>query len=201
MGKVRFALAMSLDGYIGGIGDEGWTIHNRLLGWVHELAAWRRMAGLEGGEENPDNDVLNEVTANVGAYVMGRTMFNYGEEPWGETPPFRAPVFILTHHPRATVEKAGGTTYTFVTDGIENAIRRAQAAAGDKDVRLEGGASVANQALKAGLVDEFELHVVPVLLGGGVRLFDQVGPDWIELERLRVVDASQLTHLNFRVVK
>lgn len=200
MGTVRFALAMSVDGFMGGIGDQAWPVHERLLGWVPDQAIWRERAGLDGGQTGGDNDVLKEATANVGAYVMGRRMFDFGEEPWGDNPPFQAPVFILTHRARATVTKEGGTIYTFVTDGIEPAITRAKAAAGERDVRVEGGASAAQQALRAGLVDEFEIHLLPVLLGDGVRLFDQIGGQ-IELAPTRVVDSPRLTHLHYRVVK
>jgi dihydrofolate reductase len=200
MGNVRFHLAMSQDGYIGGIGEQAWPAHMRLLGWVHDLASWRANAGLEGGQVNDDDQVLREATASVGAYVMGRTMFDFGEEPWGDNPPFHAPVFVLTHRPRETVTKEGGTTYTFVVDGIGSAIRQAKEAAGNKDVRIEGGASAAQQALAAGLVDTFELHVIPVLLGGGVRLFDGIGSDSIELERTRVIESPVATHMSYRVL-
>lgn len=200
MGNVRFHLAMSQDGYIGGVGERAWPAHERLLGWVHHLANWRANAGLEGGQVNDDDQVLRDATANVGAYVMGRTMFDYGEEPWGDNPPFHAPVFVLTHRPRPAITMQGGTIYTFVTDGIASAIRQAKGAAGDKDVRIEGGASVAQQALATGLVDSFELHLIPVLLGEGVRLFDQIGTQPIELERTRIVETPVATHLSYRVI-
>lgn len=200
MGTVRFHLAMSQDGYVGGIGDQAWPAHERLLGWVHQLASWRANAGLEGGECNADDQVLRDSTSNVGAFVMGRTMFDFGEEPWGDTPPFHAPVFVLTHRPREVVTKQGGTTYAFVTDGIASAIGQAKAAAGEKDVRVEGGASAARQALRAGLVDSFELHVIPVLLGSGVRLFDGTGTAPVELERTRLIATPVATHISYRVV-
>jgi dihydrofolate reductase len=201
VGKVIFSLAMSLDGYMGGVGDQAMPVHNRLLGWVHDLASWRAAAGLEGGLANRDDEVVKELSARVGAYVMGRRMFDFGEEPWGDNPPFRAPVFILTHRPRETVRKEGGTTYTFVNDGIESAIRQARAVADDKDVRIEGGASAAQQAIAAGLVDEFDLQLIPVLLGGGIRLFDHIDAGQIELEPTRVIASPHLTHLRYRVVK
>ena len=201
MGNVRFHLAMSQDGYLGGMGEQAWPAHERLLGWVHNLASWRANAGLRGGEVNEDDQVLRDSTSNVGAFVMGRTMFDFGEGPWGETPPFHAPVFVLTHRPRENVTKQGGTTYAFVTDGIASAIRQAKDAAGEKDVRVEGGASAARQALSAGLVDSFELHVIPVLLGGGVRLFEGLGTAPVELERTRVIATSTATHIRYRVVR
>lgn len=186
---------------MGGIEDQAWVTHERLLGWVHELAIWRANAGLEGGLVNDDDRVLRDATANVGAYVMGRRMFDFGEEPWGDEPPFHAPVFVLTHRPRETVTKEGGTTYTFVTEGIESAIRQATAAAGEKDVRVEGGATAAQQALAAGLVNTIELHLIPVLLGDGVRLFDRIGTAPIELERIRVIETAVATHLSYRVIR
>lgn len=200
MGNVRFHLAMSQDGYVGGVGDQAWPAHERLLGWVHDLVSWRAGAGLNGGLDNDDDRVVRDAGANVGAHVMGRRMFDFGEEPWGDNPPFHAPVFVLTHRPRATVIKQGGTTYTFVTGGIDCAIQQAREAAGDKDVRIEGGASAAQQALATGLIDTFELHVIPVLLGDGVRLFDQIGPERIELERTRVIATPAAAHLSYRII-
>jgi len=186
---------------MGGIEDQASATHERLLGWVHELAIWRANAGLEGGLVHDDDRVLRDATANVGAYVMGRRMFDFGEEPWGDEPPFHAPVFVLTHRPRETVTKEGGTTYTFVTEGIESAIRQATAAAGEKDVRVEGGATAAQQALAAGLVNTIELHLIPVLLGDGVRPFDRIGTAPIELERIRVIETAVATHLSYRVIR
>jgi dihydrofolate reductase len=120
---------------------------------------------------------------------------------WGDDPPFHHPVFILTHHPREPVTKEGGTTFTFVTDGIESALEQARAAAGDKDVAVGGGADVAQQYLKAGLLDELQIHIVPVLLGGGVRLFDNLDPDDVELEVTGVIESPAVTHVRYRVVK
>lgn len=202
MSKVVFGIAMSLDGYIGGASEETWmATHERLLGWVHELASWREKQGLEGGVENADSAILREQVRNIGANVMGRRMFDFGEPFWGDNPPFNAPVFVLTHRPKETVEKEGGTSYHFVTDGIESAVRQARAAAGDKDVLVSGGASAVQATIRAGLLDEFQIHLVPVLLGAGVRLFDHLGAERVELERLRVVESPVVTHLRFRVVK
>jgi dihydrofolate reductase len=175
MGSFRFQLAMSLDGFVAGpdqseenpLGAGGLELHQ----WVFPLEAWRRQQGLEGGEVNASTPVVEEAQSNVGATVMGRNMFGGGPGPWpqdppwngwwGEDPPFHTPVFVLTHHPREPLELEGGTTFFFVTDGIESALEQAKQAAGGRDVLLGGGASVVQQYLAAGLVDEFELHLVP----------------------------------------
>jgi dihydrofolate reductase len=213
MTKVIFDISVSLDGYVAGpnprleepLGDGGEQLHE----WAFALEAWRERHGKSGGERNPDDEVSREAIEAVGAHVMGRQMFGGGEGPWGDEPwegwwgddpPFRAPVFVLTHHPREPLVKQGGTTFTFVTDGIESAVEQARAVAGGKDVAVAGGASAVQQALNAGLVEEFQLHVVPVFLGGGVRLFEGIDPG-IELEPARVVDSPSVTHLEYRVLK
>jgi dihydrofolate reductase len=161
---------------------------------------------MEGGEVNASNAVIEEAQANVGAEIMGRGKFGggpgpWGDDPWrgwwGEDPPFHMPVFVLTHHEREPLTLSD-TTFTFVTDGIESALKQARAAAAGKDVTIGGGADVINQYLAAGLVDELELHVVPLLLGGGARLFDGVGPD-LTLEQVRAVEAPGVTHLKYRL--
>jgi dihydrofolate reductase len=214
MGKVTFDISMSLDGFIAGpnptleqpLGEGGEELHE----WVVRLASWRERHGLEGGETGPESDLLAESTAKIGAYVMGRRMFSGGEGPWdsdpkpdgwwGDDPPFRAPVFVVTHHAREPVEKQEGTTYTFVTDGFESALEQARAAAGDNDVSIAGGASIVQQGFNGGHVDEFQVHVVPVFLGGGVRLFDNLeSRPSIELDR--IVESPLVTHLRYRVVK
>lgn len=211
MTQVTCDLTMSLDGYVAGpnqtleepLGRGGEGLHE----WVFRLKAWREQHGLEGGESGPDDDVVRETIASAAAHVMGRRMFSSGEGPWendpkadgwwGDEPPFRAPVFVLTHHARERVEKENGTSYTFVTDGLEAAIEQARAAAGDKNVQLDGGASIIQQALQAGLLDELNIHVAPVLLGdGGVRLLDGLQP--AELELARVVESPHVTHLRYR---
>lgn len=205
MGKVTANLSMSLDGFIAGpnagpgnpLGDRGDRLHQ----WVYDLESWRERQGLAGGQKNRDDEVLQERNANVGAVVMGRGMFDTGEEPWGEDPPFHAPVFVLTHHARDVLVREGGTTFTFVTDGLEHAIEQAKAAAGNQDVSIAGGAKIVHQALQAGLLDELQIHLAPVLVGDGIRLFDSRAPEHIELERLAVVDSPQVTHLKFRVVR
>jgi dihydrofolate reductase len=133
--------------------------------------------------------------------VMGRRMFDGGEGPWGDNPPFRMPVFVITHQPRQRLVKEGGTTFTFVTDGIESALQQAKAAGGDKNVNIAGGADTVQQVLKAGLLDELEIHLTPLLFGEGIRLFDKIGPQHVELENIRVVASPKVTHLRFRVVK
>lgn len=213
MSKVRVHISVSLDGYVAGpnqtpeepLGRGGEGLHD----WVIGLKAWREQAGMEGGEENANTPVVLESYENVGAEIMGRGKFGpatrgpWGDDPWqgwwGDTPPFRKPVFVVTNHPREPLTLAD-TTFTFVTDGIESAMAQAKEAAGDKDVFIGGGANIINQYLAAGLVDEVELHVVPRLLGGGARLFEGVGPD-VKLELVRVVHAPGVTHLKYRIVK
>jgi dihydrofolate reductase len=209
--KLRFRISMSLDGFVAGpsqsvddpIGIGGMRLHE----WVFPLAAWRAMHGLEGGEANESTPVVEESLANIGATVMGRNMFGGhpgpwdAKEPWngwwGANPPFHHPVFVLTHHAREPLELEGGTTFTFVTDGIEAALEGARRAAGGKDISLAGGARVAQQYLAAGLVGEMEISVVPTLLGSGERLFDGVGDDLHGLELVRTVAAPKVTHLKF----
>lgn len=202
MGKVVFDITMSLDGYVAGPGDgpelglgEG---GERLHEWAVELASWREPHGLEGGETNASSEILESMSAS-GAVVVGKRMFD-NAHGWGDEPPFRKPVFVLTHTAREPLTK-GDTTFTFVTDGIESAVEQAKAAAGEQDVSIGGGASTAQQALKAGLVDEVRLTFAPILLGGGVALFDGLGPDDVELEVTRVVEGPKATHVRYRVVK
>jgi dihydrofolate reductase len=155
---------------------------------------------------------VRESFAANGAIIMGRRMFSGGSGPWeedpnadawwGDDPPFHMPVFVLTHQPRETVTKQGGTTFTFVTEGIEAALEQAQAAAGDKDVGIAGGASVAQQYLKAGLLDEMLLHVAPVLMGDGVRLFENhLDEGQVELESTQVIQSPAVNHLRYRIVR
>ncbi len=211
MAKLRLDISISLDGYVAGpnpsdenplgIGGE------RLHGWALGLEAWRKPHGLEGGEVNESTQVMEESQADLGATVMGRNMFggegSWGAKPWegwwGDEPPFHMPVFVLTHHEREPLVKEGGTTFTFVTDGIESAFAHAKEAAGGKDIALAGGADVAQQFLRAGLVDEMQLHVPPVLLGGGTRLLDNLEGANLELECIRVLAAPGVTHLKYRI--
>jgi dihydrofolate reductase len=214
MGKVYVDISMSLDGFVAGpnqtleepLGEGGEQLHE----WVVSLKSWRERHGLSGGETGPDSELVDESVRNTGATVMGRRMFSGGtgaweDDPradgwWGDDPPFHHPVFILTHHPREPVTKQGGTTFTFVTHGIENALEQARAAAGDKDVAIAGGANAIQQFLSTGLVDELQIHIAPLLLGDGVRLFAQA-PANLELETTRVIDSPRVTHLKYRVVK
>jgi dihydrofolate reductase len=203
---------MSLDGFIAGpnqskenpLGEGGMQLHE----WVFGLTAWRERQGLDGGEINASTKVVEESVENIGATVMGRNMFGgegpWGDDPWegwwGDDPPFHTPVFIVTHHARESVTKEGGTTFTFVTDGIESALEQARAAAGGMDVALGGGANVAQQYLKAELIDEMVIHIVPVLLGDGARLFDNLRGAGIGLECTRAIEAPGVTHITYRVL-
>jgi dihydrofolate reductase len=205
MGKVYADIGMSLDGFVAGsnagpqnaLGDGGDRIHQ----WTFDLEAWRERQSLSGGQTNRGDEVVEEAIANVGAFVMGRRMFDEGEVGWPDPPPFRAPVFVLTRHARDPWERRGGTTFTFVTDGLESALEQTRAAAGDEDVRIAGGANVVQHFIEAGLLDELQIHLAPVLLGDGVRLFDRTGQEPVELEGTRVIDSPMVTHLRFRVVK
>lgn len=212
MSKLRFTITMSLDGFVAGpsqsvdnplgIGGEG--LHE----WVIPLAVWREPHGLPGGEVNESTRVMEEGLANIGATVMGRNMFGGHPGPWdskkpwngwwGSNPPFHHPVFVLTHHAREPLVLEGGTTFTFVTNGIEAALDQARRAAGGKDVALAGGARAAQQYLAAGLVDQMDLNVAPILLGAGERLFDGLGDDLHGLELVRAVAAPKVAHLRFR---
>jgi dihydrofolate reductase len=202
MGKVIFDITVSLDGYVAGPGD-GPELGlgaggERLHEWAVELASWREPHGLEGGETNASSEILESMSAS-GAVVVGKRMFD-NAHGWGDEPPFGKPVFVLTHTAREPLTK-GDTTFTFVTEGIESAVEQAKAAAGEQDVSIGGGASTAQQALKAGLVDEVRLTFAPILLGGGVALFDGLGPDDVELEVTRVIEGPKATHVRYRVVK
>lgn len=205
MAKVFAEISMSLDGFITGPGnsvEQGLGVGGEQLHeWVVELESWRKQHGLAGGVANEDAARLEESIANTGAVVMGRRMFDHGEEPWGAIPPFRMPVFVVTHEARAPLSKEGGTTFTFITDGVASAFRQAEAAANGKDVSVAGGASVIQQGLAAGLIDELQIHLVPVLLGGGTSLFGSNDFGQIELAKARVTDAPAVTHLTFHVEK
>ena len=203
-------ISVSLDGYVAGpnqsvdnpLGEGGESLHE----WVFPLAAWRAPHGLPGGKIDESTPVVEELLSNIGATIMGRNMFGghpgpwRADEPWngwwGTNPPFHHPVFVLTHHRRAPLELEGGTSFTFVTEGIERAYELACDAAGGRDVALAGGANVAQQYLNAGLVDEMQLQLVPILLGGGERLLAGV-KDLQGLALVRTVTAPNVTHLKF----
>ncbi|MFB7446465.1 MULTISPECIES: dihydrofolate reductase family protein [Streptomyces] len=198
-------MAISLDGCIAGtdvaIDNPGGDGAEPLFEWIHNLASWRQRQGMTGGEENRDSALMREWFDATGAVVMGRMMYDTGEEFWGDNPPFRTPVFVLTHRPRPALVKEGGTTFTFVTDGIHSALDQAKAAAGDRNVDIAGGASTVQQYLREELIDELQLHVVPVLLGEGLRLFEGLGAGRRNLEPVRVVDTPLATHVKYRFVK
>src|SRR3954453_7869673 len=218
MSQVTSQISVSLDGYIAGpnqspekpLGEGGEQLHE----WAIATAAWRAPHGREGGERNADSKVVEDSTQNVGAYIMGRNMFGPAPTPdapergawdadwkgwWGDEPPFHVPVFVLTHHEREPLEMDGGTTFTFVTKGIQSALEQAQDAAGDQDVTIAGGACAIQQFLAAGLLDELHLHIVPVLLHGGERLLVKVGEP--RLEPIDVVASPRVTHVKYRVAK
>ena len=210
MGTVRVAgFAVSIDGFGAGpdqslehpLGKGGPELHN----WFYPTRAFRSMIGQEGGT---DDRFARAAAEGFGAFILGRNMFGPAGDDWGgpnwkgwwgDNPPYHAPTFILTHHARAPIVMEGGTTFHFVTDGIESALEQAREAAGGQDVLLLGGASVAQQYLAAGLVDEMLISVVPLFLRGGSRLFEGLGEGDIKLEQLRAIDAPGVTHITYRV--
>ncbi|MEV7223909.1 dihydrofolate reductase family protein [Streptomyces sp. NPDC093681] len=198
-------LAITLDGYVAGpnvtLDNPGGDGGEPIFDWIHTLASWRERQGMTGGDENRDSELMREWFDATGAVVMGRMMYDTGEEFWGDNPPFRTPVFVLTDRPRPTLVKEGGTSFTFVTDGIHSALEQAKAAAGDRNVDIGGGAHTVRQYLAADLLDELQLHVVPVLLGDGLRLFEGLGARRRDLERVRVVETPLATHLKYRFAK
>ena len=198
MSKVVIAMSMSLDGIAGpeAADAEGMALFGAILGWQFPLRSWRAQQGQEGGEDSVDSKVWQDQFDQFGPQVVGRRMFDFGYASWGENPPFHAPVFVLTHRGQTRIEKSGGTSYTFVTGGIGEAVGQARAVANGKDVLLAGGVSVARQALEAGLADEVVLHVVPKLAGQGVRLFDAARAD---LRCTEAVQGEGAVHLRYQV--
>jgi dihydrofolate reductase len=215
MARLRLNISMSLDGYVAGpnqslenpLGEGGEALHE----WALATRSFRRIHGGEdeSGETGVDDDVMAESFANLGASIMGRNMFGGGPGPWsaepwkgwwGDDPPFHHPVFVLTNHAREPLEMRGGTTFYFVTDGIEAALERAKQAAGDGDVGLGGGAEAARQYVRAGLVDDMQIHVAPVLLGGGARLFEDVGDIRSRYEPVGLVSSPAVAHYRYRRV-
>ncbi len=209
MPKITTHMSMSIDGFVAGpggspanpLGDDG----TRIQDWMFELAAFveaqggdKAQGGVGGGIKDQDDAVLRERFSRPGAVVMGRRMFDEGEEPWGDEPPFHAPVFVVTHRMREPLNRDGGTTFTFVSGGVEEAIDRAREAAGDRDVNIAGGAETVREAIAAQLLDEIELHVVPLLFGKGVRLFDAL-PNPLPVTIDRVVPTSRATHIRYRL--
>ena len=214
MSKLSLSITMSLDGYVAGpdqseenpLGIGGMELHK----WFFPLKAFREMHGEEGGEVNASSGVVEERRTNIGATIMGRNMFGPVRGPWpdeswrgwwGEDPPYRHPVFVLTHHPREPLEMQGGTTFHFVSDGIESALLQAREAAGDRDVRIAGGAETIQEYLDSGLIDEFSITLAPVLFGTGIRLFDRVDPARLALNQARTDASSRVTHLTYTAVK
>ncbi|HYP48742.1 MAG TPA: dihydrofolate reductase family protein [Thermoleophilaceae bacterium] len=211
MSKVTAQISVSLDGFAAGpnqslenpLGENGERLHE----WALATKSWNEQHGREGGEETPDDAIVRTAMENVGAFIMGRNMFGGGPGPWdeswkgwwGEEPPFHAPVLVLTHHPRPPLETKGGTTFTFVTDGIEAALADAREKAGNKDVAIAGGASTINQYLGAGLLDELHLHIAPTILGSGERLLEDVGDP--TLEPIEVVASPAATHIKYRITR
>ena len=211
MSSVSCQISISLDGFVAGpnqslenpIGEGGLRLHQ----WAFETASWRRQQGLQGGASNADSAVIDEVNRGIGAYVMGRKMFGGGDGPWDETwtgwwgddPPYHTPVFVLTHHPRKPVAKHGGTTFMFITDGIESALRQARSAAGDRAIAIAGGAQTVQQYLRAGMLDELYLHIVPVVLGAGERLLEDVGDPTLEIDK--VIASPTVTHIKYRIIR
>jgi dihydrofolate reductase len=211
MSKLRLNMMMSLDGFVAGpeqgpenpLGIGGM----QLTEWLFPLRAFRELHGEEGGEVNASAPFVEGWFENIGATVMGRNMFGGGPGPWGadpwtgywgEDPPYH-PVFVLTHHAREPLEMQGGTTFRFVTEGIESALEQAREAAGGKDVSLGGGAKAVQKYLAAGLLDEILISLVPVLLGNGARLFDDLGAARPRLEQVEAVEAPGVTHIRYCV--
>jgi dihydrofolate reductase len=212
VGKVKADISISLDGYAAGpnqgeehpLGEGGEQLHD----WAVPLAAFNELHGRKGGEVNESTPVMEAMFDNVGAVIMGRNMFGpirgeWGDEEWkgwwGDDPPYHLPVFVLTHYERRPLEMKGGTTFHFITDGIEPALERALEAAGEQAVLISGGASTIRQYLAAGFVDELHLHVTPLVLGGGEPILQDVGD--LRLEQVRVVEAPGVVHLSYRVAK
>jgi dihydrofolate reductase len=210
MTKVTAQMSISVDGcYAGRRHDDPTTWIDsdeaaaffRITRWVIDTMAWRKRQGVDGGQESVHSRVIDESFEAAGAYVMGRRMADGGEVPWGDEPPFHAPVFVVTHRERETLHRRGGTSFTYVTDGIESAVEQARAAAGGKDVAIAGGGTLLRQAIELGVVDELELHIVPVVIGTGMRMLDLnlPGKEGLELQRDRVIDTPEVLHVRYRV--
>jgi dihydrofolate reductase len=211
MSSVNCQISISLDGFVAGpnqspenpIGEGGLRLHE----WAFATEAWRRQHGLEGGDPGPDSEVVEQLVENLGAYIMGRKMFGGGDGAWdeqwtgwwGEDPPYHVPVFVLTHHAREPLVMEGGTTFTFVTDGVASALEQAHAVVGEQDVAIAGGARTVQQYLASGTLDELFLHVVPIVLGGGERLLENVGDP--TLEPIEVIASPNVTHVKYRVLR
>jgi dihydrofolate reductase len=203
-GKVFFSVSMSLDGFIapeGRMGDPDWTAKwMELQTWLITQRFLRENLKLgEGGEEGRDNDIVRETFERTGASVMGKRMFDMGEQAWPEEAPFHTPVFVVTHEKREPWERPGGTTFRFVNDGIVTALAQAREAAGNRDVRIAGGGATIVEYVNAGLIDEFSLALAPVLFGSGIRLFEGVDASRVALEQVRAEPTQRVTHLTYGV--
>jgi len=201
-GKVFFSVSMSLDGFIApeSLDDLMGRQWMELQQWVFPQRFFRENLKLgEGGEEGRDNDILRQTFERTGASVMGKRMFDGGEQGWPEDAPFHTPVFVVTHEKRDPWKRPGGTTFHFVNDGIEAALERARVAAGDRDVRIAGGGATILEYLNAGLIDEFSIALSPVLFGSGIRLFEGVDAERMALEPVHVESSPRVTHLTYAV--
>jgi dihydrofolate reductase len=198
MALVTAQMSVSIDGFYSGPADIDAGFH-RVTRWVIDTVAWRERLGFEGGEHNVNSEIVAETQEATEAYVMGRRMFDVGEVPWGDDPPFHAPVFVDTHRARETLWREGGTSFTFVTDGVDSAIDQARAAANGKNVAISGGGNLLRQVIRGALLDQLELHISPVLIGEGMRLFEAAGQDAVELTPTRVLDTPDVTHIRYRV--
>src|SRR5487761_1410981 len=207
--KVYFSVTMSLDGFIApeeGRNDpdlQRWMAQwMELQEWIFRQRFFRENLKLgEGGEEGHENDIVRETFRRTGASVMGKRMFDLGEQTWPEEAPFHTPVFVVTHEKRDPWERPGGTTFHFVNDGIEPALDQARDAAGDRDVRIAGGGATIQEYLDSGLIDEFSITLAPVLFGTGIRLFDRVDPAGLALDLARTAASTRVTHLTYTAVK
>ena len=206
MTKVFFDVAMSLDGYIAGpnrgprnpLGDGGVSMHQ----WMFQTVTFREKLHLgEGGETGSDDELVKQLFARAGANVMGRHMFEAGAANWPEEPTFHTPGFVLPHDNRGPWGRQGGRTAHRVTDGIESALEQAKAAAKGKDVRISGGAYTIKEYIQAELIDEFTLHIAPLLLGEGARLRDRFSRDKLKLEQIEATGSEMVTHISYRVVR
>ena len=202
MSKVFFDIGLSLDGFVAGenrgpknpLGDRGTSIHT----WMYKQKAFWKMLGADRGEEGPDSDLIENIFSRTGAYVMGKRMFEEGEANWPEDL-YKAPVYVLTHEKRDPWIQKGSTTFYFINDSIETVLAKAKEAAKGKDVRLQGGANMLQQYLNAGLVDEFSIHIAPVVLGSGIRLFDNIDKEKLNIEIVEAINSEEVTHLKYRL--
>ena len=205
MSKIIFDNAISLDGYSAGdnrgphnpIGDGGVSLHK----WMFNQKAFVEMSGKKkGGEEGPDNKLLEATLARIGAYIMGKRMFDEGEQHWSEDL-YKTDVYVLTHEKREPWVQKGTTTFYFINDGIESALEKAKKSVKGKDIRIQGGAATTQQFLNAGLVDECCIHITPVILGSGIRLFDNIKKDKFDIAISEVIPSALTTHLFYKLTR